>query len=373
MAQPQVMTEDTVFKDILSLPKSLPPVVGLGPFLKATITVIAGDKAYVTHDCGDLGTPEAIELFEQTLDRALDETGIDPVAYAHDLHPDFYSSRFAEQTGKPTIAVQHHHAHVAALAAEHGFEGPILGAALDGFGLGPNNQSWGGELILAEGADYQRLGHLSLLQQPGGDVAAREPWRMAAAALHAMGRGDDIATRFKDFKHGAMLGQMLAKDINSPKTSSCGRLFDAACGLVGLHLISDFEGQAPIAFEKLVDQPKVLDGGWQLSDDGLLDMTRTLEALIDLDMRDGANLFHGTLAAALADWMMAAARRSGVKTLGLCGGCFFNQVLKADLTQRLEGAGFTVLSPQIMSPGDPAISLGQAWVAAHSDPAPAFY
>lgn len=351
----------------LELCKDLPPVMGFGPFLKATVTSIEGGMASMSRNVGDLGTPEAIQDFEVVVEGMKALMGEEPKVIAHDLHPDFYSTRYAEMTGLPTLPVQHHHAHTAAVVAEHGVEGPVIGLSLDGFGLGPDNQSWGGELLVCDGADFKRIGHLGLLAQPGGDVAAREPWRMGAAVLHKLGRGSEISGYFADQKHSQMLPQMLDKGLNAPMTSSAGRLFDAACGLLNVIPVATFEGEAPMKLESMVTAPEILDGGWTLSDKGVLDLMNVMERLVGMNSLDGANLFHGTLIAALADWAVWAKEKTGIETIALSGGCFFNQVLKSGLLPLLEESGLAVLAPMKVSPGDPAISLGQAWVAAHSD------
>ena len=348
------------------LAREYPDVLALGAHLKNTVTVIRADKAYVSHVAGDLNTPDAIAAFEAAVDALLAETGARPLLVAHDLHPDFHSTRFAQTLGLPTLAVQHHHAHGAAVIAEHGLEGSVLALALDGFGLGPGNQSWGGELLAVDGAGYERLGHLAELAQPGGDAAAREPWRMAAAALYRLGRGDEIAARFAAHKHAAMIGGILERGLNSPPTSSCGRLFDAACGLLGVRPLAEFEGQAPMELEALADAPQVLEAGWRIDDAGVLDCLPLLAELATCDARQGANLFHGTLAAALCDWVGWAAARTGIAKVVLGGGCFFNKVLGRALARHLDVAGIAAHFPSALSPGDPAISLGQAVIAARS-------
>jgi len=350
----------------VSLARPYPPVLALGAFLKNTACVIDGDTAYLSHTASDLDSPEAIAEFERRVSNLLAETGAEPVLVAHDLHPDFYSSRYATTFGVPTLAVQHHHAHVAALIAEHQLPGPVLGLALDGFGLGPGNESWGGELLWVDGAEYRRLGHLKRLAQPGGDVAAREPWRMGAAALYSLGRGGEIADRFAEHKAAAMLDQIMSKGLNSPETSSCGRLFDAACGLLGIRPVAEFEGQAPMELEGLVQDPQILDGGWTLTDEGVLGFDPLLASLTDCDSREGADVFHGTLAAALVQWTRWASKEAGVTQVALGGGCFFNKVLCRLMADGLADTGLDAYFPDSLSPGDPAVSVGQALIAAET-------
>ncbi|MFC1673397.1 hydrogenase maturation protein HypF [Pseudomonadota bacterium] len=350
----------------ICLPRSMPKVLGMGAHLKASLCLIDGDRAIVTRTAGDMETLEAVEDYQDLMADMLERAGgAQSIACAaHDLHPNFHTTTFAADLGCRTLAVQHHHAHTLATVLEHALEGPVLGLSLDGFGLGPNDQSWGGELLWVDGLDFERIGHLSLLAQPGGDIAAREPWRMGAAALHGLGRGGEIAERFADWPHAQLLGQMLDKGINSPVTSSCGRLFDAACGLLGVCPVAEFEGQAPMALEALATQPYVIEGGWSIDDGGRLDLSSLLQALTTMDAGEGANAFHGTLAAALADWVVRAGQVRGVHTVAYGGGCFLNAVLSERLTQALQGAGVKVLRPERLSPGDAGLSFGQAYAAA---------
>lgn len=347
-----------------ALSRPLPPTLGLGAFLKNTVCAIDGRAALLSRDVGNLDTVEAIRGFEATVGELLERLPGRPRAVAHDLHPDFHSTRYAYGLGVETVAVQHHHAHVAAVMAEHGIESPVLGLALDGFGLGPGNESWGGELLRVDRQGYARLGRLYRLKQPGGDAAARQPWRMGAAALHALGRDGEIATRFAAMPGAGVIARLLSGSVNAPETSSCGRLFDAACGLLGVRLVAAFEGEAPMELERMAAAPRVLDGGWRVDGDGVLDCRPLLDALAGMDAVDGANAFHGTLAAALVDWAARAARSTGIATVALCGGCFLNKVLTARVFDGLRSKDLNPLLPMNVTPGDGAVSLGQAWATA---------
>lgn len=340
----------------------VPPVLALGGHLKNTVCVTRGSQAFLSQHLGDLENAATLRFFEETIAYLLDILEVEPAAVAHDLHPDFLATRHAESLGLPCIPVQHHHAHVAAVAAEYGRSGPIVGLALDGFGLGEDGDSRGGELLRVDGARCDRLGHLAPLAQPGGDAAARQPWRMAAAALHRLGRPDEIMRRFARFGNSTLLVQMLDQGINCPPTTSCGRWFDAACGLLGLRTMSGFEGEAAMVLESLVTRPAVLPGGWTI-EDGVLDLMPLLDALRGLPPAAGADLFHGTLAAALVDWALPAAERAEI---ALSGGCIMNAVLTESLIDGFARHGITALVPRRVPPNDGGLSLGQAWVAARS-------
>lgn len=346
---------------VIPLPRTMPSVLGMGAYLKASLCLIDADKAYVTRPAGDLGNLEAVDNYQAMLTALWSRA--DVTCAAHDLHPDFHSTRAAVNLGVKTLPVQHHHAHILATAFEHHHTGPVLGLSLDGFGLGPDNDAWGGELLAVEGVQYNRLGHLRKLPQPGGDIAAREPWRMGAAALFTLGRGEEIVNRYPAQPHAAMLAEMLARGVNCKPTSSCGRLFDAACGLLNVLPVSEFEGQAPMLLESMADAPEIMPEGWQING-GVLDFTPLLAALAGMDAYAGANLFHGTLAAGLADWVLHIGRDNGFSTLALGGGCFLNRVMTGMLTDTLRENGMNVMQPLALSAGDAGLSFGQAIAAA---------
>ena len=367
MGVPAASSDADPIAAVFPLPRPSAPVLAVGAFLKTTLTAIDGAEARLTTDVGNLDTVEAIRDFEALAERLLATPGFAPVAVAHDLHPNFHSTRFAEriaaEAGIEAVPVQHHHAHIASVMAEHATEEPVIGLALDGFGLGTDGGSWGGELLYVDDAGFSRLGHLAHLAQPGGDKAAREPWRMGAAALHALGRAGEIAGRYEAIGGAGTIAQMLARGANCPPTSSCGRLFDAACGLLDVKLVAAFEGEAPMALEAMATAPEVDPVGWTLAD-GVLDFRPLLDRIADLDAEAGANLFHGTLAEGFADWAEWAAERTGVRRVALSGGCFLNGVMTARLRAALDGRGLDALEHRRTGPGDPAISLGQAWAVA---------
>lgn len=347
----------------IRLARAVPPILAVGGHLKATICVTRGDEAFLSQHIGDLDNAATLGFLEETVAHLLHILGVEPVAVAHDKHPDFQSTRFAERSGLPAVAVQHHHAHVAAVMAEHRIEGPALGLALDGFGLGEGGGSWGGEMLLVDGMRSERLGSLAPLAQPGGDVAARQPWRMAAAALVRMGRADEIVPRFAGHGPAEGVRRMVERGINAPLTSSCGRWFDAACGLLGVRAVAGFEGEAPMALESLVRRPRVAAGAWRI-EGGDLDLTPLLERLLSVtDAVEGAELFHGTLAAALVDWTLPVLHARGLDRVVLSGGCLMNAVLAEELTAGFRAAGVEPLLPRLAPANDGGLSLGQAWAA----------
>ncbi len=356
-------------------------VLAVGAWLKNAACLRLHGQAHWSPVHGDLSDPAACEALEQSvrtlLQQALD-AGAPVQAVAHDLHPDFFSTQLAMATadalGVPAIGVQHHHAHLAAVVAEHGITEPVVGLALDGVGLGSDNTPWGGELLWLDGAQWQRLGHLQPLALPGGDRAAREPWRMAASVLHALGRGDQIVPRFGlavGEATAAGVRQMLDKNLNCPMTSSAGRWFDAAAGALGLCHHQRDEAQAAIALEQaaaraLTAQPTLAPlPGAVTGADGVVDLRPVLAQLFDAPDADVAAAgFHLAMADALADALIAAAHARGTRTATLGGGCFFNRILRERIEQRLASARLTVLQTGAQGCGDAGLAIGQAWVAA---------
>lgn len=347
------------------LPYEIPSILGLGGHLKNTFCVTRGKEAFVSQHIGDIANASSIQCYQNTLIHLLKLLNVKPSYIAHDCHPDFYTTQIAGHFGVPTYSIQHHHAHLASVAAEHHVLKPALGLALDGFGLGENQQNWGGELFLYQGATTQHLASLRPLAQPGGDRVAREPWRMAASALYAMGLCAEIPRRFGAMALCNPLMTLLERQIHCPLTSSCGRLFDAASALLGVCPQNSYEGQAAMQLESLVTQPKILTDGW-LIHNGQLNFLPTLRYLLNCDPVTGANIFHGTLAAALTEWVRQQAKIFRINTVLLGGGCFLNRVLVDLLVSQLSAAGLTPLLPKQLPPNDGGISLGQIWVTAEN-------
>ena len=368
-------------------------ILACGAFLKNAACLLdtqAHLKPLWSAQHGDLSDPAACEALEQSVRALLAQAGGPIDAVAHDLHPDFFSThlalRLAHELGINAIAVQHHHAHIAAVLAEHGahhdMARPVIGIALDGVGLGTDGVAWGGEVLLVDGAHCARVGHLSPLALPGGDVAAREPWRMAAAALHACGMADQIVPRF-----GPTVGEqaartihtMLQRGLNCLQTTAAGRWFDAVAGLLGLSVRQEFEAQAAIALEQAAARYlrshtlDVVASDWAVTPDGQIDVRPLLTStLIATDRRDPAAVdeaaarFHLTLAEALCARAVAQAHLHQLRDVALGGGCFFNRILAQRIVSRLEAAGLNVLQTKSLSCGDAGLALGQAWVAART-------
>jgi hydrogenase maturation protein HypF len=363
----------------IELPRAGPPVLALGAYLKNTACLTRNDgrgaQAYLSQHIGDLDNAASCEALEQAVAHLQAVLELKPQAVAHDLHPDFFSTRLAlrlaAELGVPAIGVQHHHAHIAAICAEHGVDAPVLGLALDGVGHGEDDALatgtvWGGELLRVDATGCVRLGHLRPLPLPGGDRAAHEPWRMAAAALHALGRGDQIATRFAAQPGAPMVAEMLARKLRSPLTTSAGRWFDAAAGLLGLRAVMAYEGQAAMLLEAAAcaHGPVPVDPALIRLDGPMLDLLPLAARLADEpDPGRGAALFHATLAAALAEWVEQAAARAQLTTVALGGGVFLNRILSRALAEELTARGLTVLQACQAPVNDGGLALGQAWAA----------
>lgn len=354
----------------INLPIAAAPVLAVGADLKNTICITHDSQAHVSVHVGDLTSRAARLSFDATVEHLLQSLEITPTLIVRDLHPDFYSSRAAEalaqRFGCPCIPVQHHYAHLAGVVAEHALTGPVLGLALDGMGLGTDGSLWGGELMRLEGVQWQRLGHLATLPLPSGDQSARDPWRMACAVLQRLNRSDEITTRFSTQPQAPLLQKLLGSDHFLASTSSAGRWFDAAAGLLGVIASSQYEGEAAMRLEALAyccpSTVVPLNKGYIITPEGSLDLLPLLAKLADTtDAAFGAALFHATLIDALAAWTLAAAAQHQISMVTLSGGCFQNRLLRQGLRGRLQAEGLQVYEAQQVPCGDGGLSLGQAW------------
>ena len=350
----------------IKLPYPIPSTLALGGHLKNTFCLTRHDEAFVSQHIGSLTNKATIEFLHESLVHWVHFLDVKIQRIGCDLHPDFYTTRWAEEFNLPVIAVQHHHAHVASVAAEHHILGPVLGLALDGYGYGAKGESWGGELLFLENTQVLRLGGFLPIPQPGGDIAALEPWRMAASILHLLGQNSKIAQLFYDLPQASLLAHLLATPMSMPLTSSCGRLFDAASAFLGINLISQYEGQAASQLESLVTKLEVLPNGW-IVDNGQFSLLPTFARLLEVNPVRGANLFHGTLIAGLAEWILSWSQRLSTQAIILSGGCFLNKVLTEGLSKELVLNGLNVYLPQRLPPNDGGLSLGQAWIAGTTD------
>ncbi|CAN5305651.1 hypothetical protein BH10PSE16_BH10PSE16_01870 [soil metagenome] len=378
-------------------PQASGPVLAVGAWLKNTACLLDAEGAHGSSLHGDLRDAEACRALETSARDLAAQSGQPIAAIAHDLHPDFYSTRLAlalaGEWQVSAIGVQHHHAHIGAVMAEHGLNEPVIGLALDGVGLGTDGTAWGGELLWVAPGGWKRLGHLWPLSLPGGDAAARMPWRMLASALHAMGRGAEIAPRLSatvGASPARMIQRMLEGGLNCPVGTSAGRWFDAAAAAaLGLHLLEQTEAEAAIALEQqatrwlhanaLADTAMAV--GQNLpklaTDASVLDIRPLLSRVMDWPetadrIGAAAAWFHIALAHALADWAAHAARQAGCDAVCLGGGCFMNAILTQQLTRRLQSHGLRVFRPQVNPCGDAGLALGQAWVVAQQLNTPGF-
>ncbi|WP_432474341.1 carbamoyltransferase HypF [Amphritea sp. HPY] len=357
---------------VIELPQSGPSVLACGAFFKNTVCLTKGNKAYVSQYIGDLANPECCRSLHKTIEHLQRLLDIEPELVACDLHPDFFSTRLAQEycdaKDIPLLQVQHHHAHIAAVMAEHKITGPAIGLALDGLGLGSDGRLWGGELLKVSATGFDQLGQLSALPLPGGDRAAREPWRVAAGILYRLDRVDEISARFSACSASETVQQMLAKDLNCPLTSSAGRLFDGISALLGICLDNSFEAQAAMQLESHAyqylqhhdwpDEPSLIQTAAELE---MLPLLRRISEIDDPGY--GAALFHQQLISGLSDWAAQVCVSQQVNQVVLAGGCFLNQLLRQGIEQQLTALGIEVFCAVQLPCNDSGISLGQAQVA----------
>jgi hydrogenase maturation protein HypF len=366
------------------------PVLGCGAELKSTFCLARGLHAMLSHHIGDLENYETLRSYTTGVAHFQELFDVRPVVLAHDLHPEYLSTKFAldraedaaEHGGEPVelLGVQHHHAHLASCLADNGVAGPVLGVACDGLGYGTDGTLWGGEVMVASLLGFRRLAHLEPVPLPGGAAAIREPWRMAAAYLR-VGFGAGVlppgaaalagrqGARWEQL--GALLDAAPTGAVNAPLTSSAGRLFDAVAALVGLRDRVNYEGQAAIELEQRVDPAE--RGGYPARLDGPLIRGADLVAAVAGDLAAGAAVgtiaarFHNGVVDVLARACAAGRDETGLGTVALSGGVFQNVVLTSRLAARLRADGFAVLTHHRVPPNDAGISLGQVAIAAARD------
>ncbi|MEY9931807.1 hydrogenase maturation protein HypF [Catenulispora sp. GP43] len=370
----------------LGLPIASPePLLAVGAHLKHTFTLAIGARAFVGPHTGDLSDLAALEAFDEAAEHMQRVHRVRPETVVHDLHPEYLSTKIAAAIGNPDrrIAVQHHHAHIASCAAEHGITDPVLGVAYDGLGLGADGTLWGGEVLLADLRGFRRLARFGTAPMPGGEAAVRHPLRMALGYLAGGedlgGRRPDPATvaaalagiADREPKYDTVL-RLALSGTGSPRASSAGRLFDAASALLGLCDHVSYEGQAAVTLEAASQGVLADPLPWRIVErDGLwvLDCMTTLTALLThrlegAEIPELAAAFHEALALATADLVHKCAADTGVRTVCLSGGVWQNNRLTEAVAAGLEGEGYRVLINQRVPCNDGGISFGQAAIAA---------
>lgn len=357
------------------------PVLGVGGDLKNTFCLTRGDEAFPGPHIGDMENAATLAYFEEALLRMCDLLDVRPQVIVHDLHPDYASTRLAADLGQRLfpqarlLALQHHHAHILACLAEHQREGPAIGVAADGTGYGTDGASWGGEVLWVHGLEFRRLAHLWPLPLPGGDRAAKEAWRMAAAALVVTGNEDKIgifAARWPEVRSEVLKGVMtLCRWEKVVKTTSLGRLFDAVGALLGLRHVNTYEGEVATAVEHEACAPLDIEPyPLPLVEDpegkAVLDSRPLLESVIrdileGIEPKTVATRFHGAVIQGFASAVAWASEKTGIRTVALSGGAFQNVLLFEGLAYRLRLLGLEVLTHSKVPCNDGGLCLGQAF------------
>jgi len=355
------------------------PVLGCGAEQKNAFCVAKGRQAWPSHHIGDLKNYQTLTSLKEGIEHFERLFTVTPQVVAHDLHPDYLSTRYAMgREGVTLVGVQHHHAHLAAVLAEHGEAGPVVGAIYDGTGYGPDGTVWGGELLVGDLSGFERAGHLRAVRMPGGERAIREPWRMACAWLVEL-YGVDVeppaALADIDPVRWRTVARMAATAVSAPLTTSMGRLFDAVAALAGARSEVTYEGQAAVELEALATRVRPAAGSYELAVSSsaagepiALDPAPALEDLMT-DLASGtavellAARFHAGVAEATARACSELAAARGLQTVVLAGGVFQNRLLVESTATAIEEAGLRVLLPERLPPNDGAIAFGQVAVA----------
>jgi hydrogenase maturation protein HypF len=386
---PQLMRRARGFVPLgISSPIDAAPLLAVGGHLKNVLALAQGRFVYQSQHLGDLENLTSLDFFKESLDHLMRTFEIEPRTVVHDLHPGYLSTEWAKEwardRGLELIGVQHHHAHVAGCMAEHGLMGEAIGLALDGTGYGTDGRIWGGEVLIARLNGFERFAHLEYVPMPGGDAAVREPWRMALGALHAAGfdvESDQVLNLLgAQPSEVRVLRRMMERGINSPMTSSLGRLFDAVAASVLGRRVVDYEAQAAIELEGIcVDERDRFEQGDYVPElhsaeegSGSAAVIRTgkmWKAVLDdlwrgVPARRIAARFHAGIAEGFINAAANARIETDINTVALSGGCMHNRRLARLLRSGLEEEGFKVFMHRQVSPGDGGLSYGQAVVGA---------
>jgi hydrogenase maturation protein HypF len=363
----------------LRLQKQGRSVLACGAELKNTFCLTKGNFAFVSHHIGDLENFETMQSFEEGITLLKSLFLIEPEGVVYDLHPDYLATRFAleyaEARGVPKIGVQHHFAHALSCMAEHGLQGPALAVVMDGTGYGEDATVWGGEFLKVTVQDYTRLGHLRTIPLPGGDKAAREPWRMGAAYLERVyGSLEKVDIPFVhsiDRARWSLLKEAMLNNINSPLCSSTGRLFDAVSALLGVRERVNYEGQAAIELEQMAEPGEEGEYPLEIAEEEgvlILNPDPMIRAIVEAIKKGEAMptisaRFHNSMAGAILQMALQMKERTGLSDIILSGGVFQNHLLMGRVSDLLEGEGFQVYIHHKVPPNDGGIALGQAYHA----------
>jgi hydrogenase maturation protein HypF len=360
------------------LPAEAPAILGCGAELKSAFCLARGRRAWTSHHIGDLKNWETLESYREAVEHFERLFAVSPGVIAHDLHPDYLSTRYAHERAESEdlalAGVQHHHAHLAACLAEHGELGPVVGAIFDGTGYGPDGTVWGGELLAGGMADSKRVGMLMPVRLPGGDRAVQEPWRMAAAWIsHAFDEELPAIPRRLRSQVARSEWQAVCRiarsGVGSPVTTSAGRLFDAVAAICGLRASVNYEGQAAAELEGRADLAETgaydvaLEGG-ETDTPLLLDPRSAVRAIVsdldgDAEVATVAARFHNGLARATAAALARECERAGADAAVLSGGVFQNRLLAERTSASLQSTGLRVLMPRALPPNDGGVAYGQ--------------
>jgi hydrogenase maturation protein HypF len=366
----------------IHLPFQTRQTLACGPELKNTFCLTRDNHAFISQHIGDMENLETLEHFEKTVDLYKRLFRIEPEIVAYDLHPDYLTTKYARQLGNADaklqlVGVQHHHAHIVSCMVENNVLEPVIGVALDGTGYGTDGTVWGGEFLVADYHGFQRVGHLQYVPLPGGAAAIERPYRMALSYLltltdHEVLEKDLPLFSFTSKEEIVMVKTQIERKLNSPLTSSCGRLFDGVSALIGVRGEIDYEGQAAIEMEMLATDIKE-HGGYPFSimeKDGVRQVYLTeLFSSIISDLEAGtpkANIaarFHNTIALLIQNMCLLISKDTGLKKVALSGGVFQNRLLLRLTYAALKDTGFTILIHEKVPTNDGCISLGQAVVA----------